>query len=92
MALSTTYNVAGDREDLTDFLTILAPEDTPKVSTFSKTKRMTNAYQEWQVDTLSAVNFGGVLEGQEPGPSIAFARKASVGILARPKCFFRKTS
>ena len=44
MALSTTYNVAGDREDLTDFLTILAPEDTPKVSTFSNTKRMTNAY------------------------------------------------
>ena len=53
MALSTTYNVAGDREDLTDFLTILAPEDTPKVSTFSKTKRMTNAYQEWQVRNIS---------------------------------------
>ena len=62
MALATTYNVAGDREDLTDFLTILAPEDTPKVSTFAKTKRMTNAYQEWQVDTLSPANFSGVLE------------------------------
>ena len=73
MALSTTYNVAGDREDLTDFLTILAPEDTPKVSTFSKTKRMTNAYQEWQVDTLSAVNFGGVLEGQDV---LAFSNQA----------------
>ncbi len=37
MALSTTYNVAGDREDLTDFLIILAPEDTPKISTFANT-------------------------------------------------------
>ena len=73
MALSTTYNVAGDREDLTDFLTILAPEDTPKISTFAKTKRMTNAYQEWQVDTLSPVSFGGVLEGQDV---LAFSNQA----------------
>ena len=73
MALSTTYNVAGDREDLTDFLTILAPEDTPKVSTFAKTKRMTNAYQEWQVDSLSPVSFGGVLEGQDV---LAFSNQA----------------
>jgi len=65
MALSTTYNVAGDREDLTDFLTILSPEDTPKVSTFPKSKRMSNAYQEWQVDSLTAVNFAGVPEGQD---------------------------
>jgi hypothetical protein len=73
MALSTTYNVAGDREDLTDFLTVLAPEDTPKISTFAKTKRMTNAYQEWQVDTLSPVSFGGVLEGQDV---LAFSNQA----------------
>lgn len=74
MALSTTYNVAGDREDLTDFLTILAPEDTPKISTFSKTKRMANAYQEWQVDSLSAVNFGGIPEGQDV---LAFTNQAT---------------
>ena len=65
MALATTYNVAGDREDLTDYLTILTPEDTPKVSTFSKTKRMSNAYQEWQVDSLQPVNFSGIQEGQD---------------------------
>lgn len=65
MAQSTTYNVAGDREDLTDFLTILEPEDTPKLSTFAKTKRMSNTYQEWQVDNLANVDFAGVLEGQD---------------------------
>ena len=65
MALATTYNVAGDREDLTDYLTILTPEDTPKVSTFAKTKQPSNVYQEWQVDTLNAVSFSGIPEGQD---------------------------
>lgn len=65
MAIATTYNTAGDREDLTDALTILEPEDTPKISTFSKSSRPTNAYQEWQVDSLLPVSFAGVLEGQD---------------------------
>lgn len=65
MAIATTTNTVGDREDLTDALTILTPEDCPKVSTFAKTKVPTNAYQEWQMDTLNPVSFGGVLEGQD---------------------------
>jgi hypothetical protein len=73
MAIATTYNVQGDREDLTDYLTILTPEDTPKVSTFSKTQRMSNAYQEWQLDTLNPVNFSGIQEGQDV---LAFANES----------------
>lgn len=65
MAQGTTYNLAGDREDLTDFLTILEPEDTPKLSTFSKTGAQTNFYKEWQVDNLANVDFAGVVEGQD---------------------------
>lgn len=65
MAIATTYNVAGDREDLTNFLTILEPEDCPKTSTFSKSSKVTNTYQTWQADTLAAVQFDGVLEGQD---------------------------
>ena len=65
MAQSTTYNVAGDREDLTDFLTILEPEDTPKLSTFAKNGTQTNTYHEWQMDTLGNVDFSGVIEGQD---------------------------
>lgn len=65
MAIATTYNTAGDREDLTDALTILTPEDCPKTSTFAKSPRPFNAYQEWQVDSLLPVNFAGVLEGQD---------------------------
>lgn len=63
MAESTTYNIAGIREDLTDFLTILEPEDTPKLSMFNKSPRPTSYYQEWQVDNLFPPNFSGVLEG-----------------------------
>lgn len=63
MAESTTYNIVGIREDLTDFLTILEPEDTPKLSMFNKSPRPTSFYQEWQVDDLFPPNFSGVLEG-----------------------------
>lgn len=63
MAESTTYNIVGIREDLTDFLTILEPEDTPKLSMFNKSPRPTSYYQEWQVDNLFPPNFSGVLEG-----------------------------
>lgn len=65
MAQAASYNVAGVREDLTDFLTILEPEDTPILSSISKTKKPSNAYQEWQVDNLSAPAFAGVVEGQD---------------------------
>ena len=65
MAVATSYNVAGDREALTNFLTILEPEDTPKTSTFAKTTKVTNTYQTWQADTLAPVDFGGVLGGAD---------------------------
>ena len=65
MAIATSYNVAGNREDLTDLLTILEPEDTPILSTITKTKRPSNTYQEWQVDNLAAVSFAGAVEGRD---------------------------
>lgn len=65
MAQATSYNVTGDREDLTNFLTILEPEDCPKTSTFAKSSAVSNTYQTWQADTLAAVEFAGVIEGQD---------------------------
>jgi len=65
MPSTTTYNVSGDREDLTNFLTILEPEDCPKTSTFAKTTKVTNTFQTWQADTLAAVDFSGIIEGQD---------------------------
>lgn len=65
MAQATTYNQPSDREDLTNFLTILEPEDTPKLSSFPKTPRPSNVYQEWQMDSLAPVDFSGVVEGRD---------------------------
>lgn len=64
MASSTTYNTAGNREDLTDILTILEPESCPLTSLASK-KKATGTYFEWQVDDLSTASFDGVSEGED---------------------------
>tara|TARA_Y100000310_G_scaffold52435_1_gene48184 strand:- start:22 stop:981 length:960 start_codon:yes stop_codon:yes gene_type:complete len=64
MASSTTINTAGNREDLTDILTILEPESTPLTSLASK-KKATGTFFEWQVDDLSTAEFDGVSEGED---------------------------
>lgn len=80
MAQATSYNVSGNREDLLDVLSILEPEDTPLLSTLSKSKSPTNIYQEWQVDNLSAPAFAGVLDGADVTAfSNASASRARIG-------------
>jgi len=65
MPFAATYNTSGDREDLTNALTILTPEDCPKMSTFPKSSVPFNMYQEWQMDGLLPVNFTGNIEGAD---------------------------
>jgi len=64
MATATSYNVAGNREQILDVLTILEPEETPVVS-MAKKLPATATFVEWQVDNLSAPTFGGVGEGED---------------------------
>ena len=64
MATATSYNVAGNREQILDVLTILEPEETPVVS-MAKKLPATATFVEWQVDNLSAPAFGGVNEGED---------------------------
>ncbi len=70
MAFSNTYDVTNtgsavsNREDLTDVLTILAPEETPVLSSAQKQRAMaTNT--EWTVDSLSAPSTAGIVEGAD---------------------------
>jgi len=51
-----------NREDLTDVLTILAPEETPILSSANK-KGASATKVEWTVDTLSTPSFDGIQEG-----------------------------
>ena len=64
MASSTSYNTAGNRESLTDIISILEPESTPFVSMMKK-GRATGTFVEWQADKLSTPDFDGVNEGED---------------------------
>lgn len=64
MAKSASYNVAGNREDLSDILTILEPESTPLTSMANKATA-TGTFFEVQVDDLSTASFDGVNEGED---------------------------
>ena len=64
MATATSYNVAGNREQILDVLTILEPEETPVVS-MAKKLPASATFVEWQTDNLSAPAFDGVGEGED---------------------------
>ena len=70
MSLSNTYDTtspgsaASNREDLSDVLTILAPEETPVLSSLSKT-RASGTIHEWTVDSLAAPRTTGIAEGAD---------------------------
>ena len=70
MSFSNTYDTANpgsavsNREDLTDVLTILAPEETPILSSASK-KKASATDTEWTVDVLAAPTTAGIIEGED---------------------------
>lgn len=64
MAKATTLNAAGNREQITDVLTLSEPEMTPVTSAAPK-KQATATFPEWQVDALQEPSFGGVDEGKD---------------------------
>ena len=70
MSFSNTFDTtspgsaASNREDLTDVLTILAPEETPILSSANK-ERASATNVEWTVDSLSAPQTAGISEGAD---------------------------
>lgn len=70
MSFSNTYDTTNpgsavsNREDLTDVLTILAPEETPVLSSANKSKANAT-FVEWTVDSLSAPVTSGIREGAD---------------------------
>jgi hypothetical protein len=70
MAFSNTYDTTNpgsavsNREDLTDVLSILAPEETPILSSLNKQKANAT-FVEWTVDSLAAPVTTGIDEGAD---------------------------
>jgi len=85
MAFSNTYDTTNpgsgvsNREDLTDVLTILAPEETPVLSSASKQKASAT-FVEWTVDALSTPSTTGIREGADVSTfTDQFAGRARLG-------------
>jgi hypothetical protein len=49
----TTYSAKGIREDLSNIITNISPEETPFMSNIGK-ENVTNTLYEWQTDVLAA--------------------------------------
>ena len=70
MSFSNTFDTTNtgsgvsNREDLTDVLTILAPEETPVLSSANK-QRASATNVEWTVDSLAAPSTAGISEGAD---------------------------
>jgi hypothetical protein len=78
MAFSNTFNTGlppntgsgvSNREDLTDVLTILAPEETPILSSANKQKASAT-FVEWTVDSLAGPSSTPIREGADVGQTI----------------------
>jgi hypothetical protein len=68
-----------NREDLLDVLTILAPEETPVLSSAQKQKA-NSTFVEWTVDSLAAPVTTGISEGQDVTSfTDKFANRARLG-------------
>lgn len=85
MAFSNTYSTTNpgsavsNREDLTDVLTVLAPEETP-ITSLAKKSKATATFNEWTVDTLAAPVTAGVREGQDISSFVdKFSGRARLG-------------
>jgi hypothetical protein len=85
MAFSNTYDTTNpgsgvsNREDLTDVLTILAPEETPILSSAQKQKANAT-FVEWTVDALATPSTAGIGEGDDVGTfTDQFAGRARLG-------------
>ena len=85
MAFSNTFDTTNtgsgvsNREDLTDVLTILAPEETPILSSANK-ERASATNVEWTVDSLAAPVTTGISEGADVSAfTDKFASRARLG-------------
>jgi len=64
MAVFTTYEAVGNREDLMDVITTISPTETPLLSGLKK-KSVNGKYVEWQTDSLATAATNAKVEGAD---------------------------
>lgn len=70
----SSYDAVGIKEDLSEIITMVSPEETPFYSKSKKTKA-TNTYHEWQTDALRASQANAHAEGDN---TVADSRQSTV--------------
>lgn len=64
------YDAIGNREDLSDVIKDVSPEETPIYSAIRKTKA-SNTLHEWQTDALAAAAANAAIEGDDNTAAVA---------------------
>jgi len=68
----TTYLAVGNREDLTEIITLVSPEETPFFTMLPRVKA-SGTLHEWQTQALEAATANAVLEGDDATTNAATA-------------------
>jgi hypothetical protein len=61
----TKYSVVGLREDLSNLIANIAPEETPFVTNITKRRSVSNTFYEWQQDSLAAAAQNAHIDGDD---------------------------
>lgn len=76
----TTFATKGIREDLSDVIYRITPEDTPFMSNAGKGPKVKQTFFEWQTDALAAVDGANAqLEGDDSPAALAVAATVRIG-------------
>lgn len=68
----STYDAAGNREDLSDIIYMISPTETPGMTAFGR-GRASATKHEWQKDTLAAAAANTAVEGADPTNAVVAA-------------------
>lgn len=61
----TKYSVVGLREDLSNLIANISPEETPFVTNITKRRNVSNTFFEWQQDSLAAAAANAQIDGDD---------------------------
>lgn len=61
----TKYSVVGLREDLSNLIANISPEETPFVTNITKRRSVSNTFFEWQQDSLAAAQSNAQIDGDD---------------------------
>ena len=78
MPTFTRYDAVGAREDLSDVIYNISPQDTPIMSSIGKTKA-TAVYHEWQTDSLASANTSNALVEGADATSATLSPTSRIG-------------